>query len=482
MVEETEIHSLLSVVPKVKVNVNVNANVNDDGDNIMNNETVTVSSIHTNRNVILRGIAIAVAAIALLTASVTQYKADADAANTKIHTNANIRLSNATTNAAHSFLEKVMRPCNVTKRCDPIVASDTFALCHISKCAGASWIHLLKPHFNMNPQQFWPQRESGLEWSVPYIQKHIEYNYLLTSVKSPRRHLWSLFTECKYDGWGKSVTRGTEFPNNNGQHATFQNGTNNETDLVDFSAWIDHFLLSNNGTGRPSMERLDMYNCYHASNYQSRAFTSQRKNPHGVQLEHELIPDLRATEEVYWKELNWVALVEFFHESQCLLFYRITLGKNESQAKNVSVAWAEEYLDKYCVCPGPHSVVEGKDHEDTNTNTVVVSIPVRHHKEGHRSEFWNMNPDLLERMANLTETDVRLYELSLYQFLNEMAWLESSLGRRVLCDDTALAKQEMELSYVLRNAPTTNITALFHLMKEFAADMNKSTRRRGLRL
>jgi hypothetical protein len=345
-----------------------------------------------------------------------------------------------------SFLKQVMvmHSCNETKRCEPIDASEKSIFVHISKSAGSSLIRLLNEHL----PKFTPKDETGAEYSISYAQKKDpDAKYMLTALKSPRRHTWSLFTECKYDTWGQGVISGTQFPNNNGTHST---KPNSETDLVDFSVWLDHFLWS----GHPSMKRLDMYGCYHASNYQSRVFVSNQIDPHGVQNLDELLPDWNMTQATYWNELSWVSMVEFYHESQCLLSYRLALGKESSAAaKNVSVAWAEEYLDKYCRCP------------PIPRDTIIVT----HHAEGHRSRFHDMDQHILARMGNLTEIDMRLYEMALYQFLNEMTWLESRLGRRVLCD-TVLAGQELELAYALRKAPSNNITTLYHLMKEFAND------------
>lgn len=56
----------------------------------------------------------------------------------------------------------------------------------------------------------------------------------MTSVKSPRHHVWSLFTECKYDGWAKqfNVPRSSE---------TVQ------SDQDDFILWLDAFVPVGSG-------------------------------------------------------------------------------------------------------------------------------------------------------------------------------------------------------------------------------------------
>ncbi len=86
--------------------------------------------------------------------------------------------------------------------------SDKFSFVHISKCAGSTWIRLFKTVLRLN---ICPEKEDGVEHSVSYQQQYTckDADYTLISLRSPRHHVWSQFTMCKYTRWGKSkrVTR-----------------------------------------------------------------------------------------------------------------------------------------------------------------------------------------------------------------------------------------------------------------------------------
>ena len=57
-----------------------------------------------------------------------------------------------------------------------------------------------------------------------YKMNRNKKNWMVSMFRSPREQVYSLFLECKYDGWGKRTTFGTGFPRH----------TN---DLVGFSKW-----------------------------------------------------------------------------------------------------------------------------------------------------------------------------------------------------------------------------------------------------
>lgn len=75
----------------------------------------------------------------------------------------------------------------------------------------------------------------------------------MTSVKSPRHHVWSLFTECKYDGWAK-------------QFNVPRSGETVQSDQDDFILWLDAFIP----VGSQGEEEKVYSKCYHPSNFQSR--------------------------------------------------------------------------------------------------------------------------------------------------------------------------------------------------------------------
>ena len=303
-----------------------------------------------------------------------------------------------------------------TKRWKMLNASNMFSFVHISKCAGATWISTLK-HL---PLDVCPTKKAGKEYSVFYQTnnkckaKPSKKTYHLVSLRSPRHHVWSLFTECKYDKWGIKTTNNTGFP---------RSGNNTATDESDFQLWLDHFLPMSSNT-------QDMYSCYHPANYQSRHLTQTKSNVHGVKglpASNKFEPNLTIAINTYWQQ-DFVPLVEFFHESKCILYFR--LGTNAPHQ-------AQSYLEDTCHCPQPVP----------SNNETQTDEHVTHHTLGHRSSLHNLPQQSLTMIANLTVIDSVVYTFALGQFMQEIAWLEYTLGRSVLCGDV-LEKLEPELEYL----------------------------------
>ena len=297
------------------------------------------------------------------------------------------------------------------KRIANLDPANKFSFVHISKCAGSTWISLFTTFLKLN---ICPEHQTGPEHSVFY-QRHFrckDADYTLISLRSPRHHVWSQFTMCKYSPWGVSVTK--DFP---------MSGEEREDDEADFDSWLFHFVSMGN-------ETTNYYNCYHPANFQTRALTSKQKYVHGGRGGFD--PNITLAMNTY-NNLDFVALVEFVHESQCMLYYR--LGDKAPPA-------ASSYLNKSCHCEkkrGDKAHKEnGKDH-----------VHIQHHNMGKRSNLRDLPPATLSNVANLTSADSFIYVNALKHFMIEMAWLESdnALGRRVVCDDV-LKKWEPELAYL----------------------------------
>ena len=281
-----------------------------------------------------------------------------------------------------------------------------FSFVHISKCAGSTWIRLFKDILKID---ICPSEESGTEQSVYYQQNYTckDADYSLISLRSPRHHVWSQFTMCKYSSWGKKRTTRKGFP---------RTGDTYEDDEADFDTWLTHFLVNN----------THYYNCYHPANFQTRALTSKRRYVgSGIGGFH---PNLTLAVDTY-NRLDFVALVEFVHESQCMLYYR--LGERAPPA-------AISYLSESCHCDKHHDV-----------NKKNGTIHVQYHNMGKRSNLRDLPLSIQSKVANLTLADSFVYLNALTQFMQEMAWLESrnALGRRVVCDNV-LEKWDSELAYL----------------------------------
>ena len=296
------------------------------------------------------------------------------------------------------------------KRITQLDPSDNFSFVHISKCAGSTWIRLFNSILKLS---ICPEQENGPELSVFYQRnKHCkDADYTLISLRSPRHHVWSQFTMCKYSAWGVNITRDyKDFP---------RSGAESEDDEADFDTWLDHFVSMGNETN-------NHYNCYHPANFQTRALTSSNHWVHsGI---GGFNPNMTLAKKTY-EDLDFVALVEFVHESQCMLYYR--LG-------NKAPSVVTSYLNKACHC-------KPENHQGNGNGTVHV----QYHNGGKRSRLRDLPLATLSKVATLTSADSIIYVNALKHFMNEMAWLESddALGRRVVCDD-ALEKWERELAYL----------------------------------
>jgi len=210
------------------------------------------------------------------------------------------------------------------------------------------------------------------------------------------------------------MTSNTNFPHS---------GRDAEGDVRDFTAWLNHFV---DDAGLRSGTVDDYYNCYHPANYQSRAFVTDAELPHTARNEGELIPNVTLAKQTYLYN-DWVAITDFFHESKCLLYYRV-------EPRTVTM---QDYLVQSCHCK-PMAVSAAE---------VPKDIQSLHHDGRRRKSMRDLDNNLLQRIAAATTSDVAVYQTALKQFMREMAWLEESMGRRVVCDNV-LDKWEPELAYL----------------------------------
>jgi hypothetical protein len=353
------------------------------------------------------------------------------------------------------------RFCAETSRCQTLRLDNplrNFSFVHISKASGASWVRELKAVINKfnnsstsTRSHLFPQAEQGAEFGVAYQNAHAFgsdgafdfVNYHLISLRSPRHHSWSLFLQCKYGEWGVQTTRGTNFP---------RSGTTIESDLTDYRIWLYHFLRthdnSNANNNWSEMTRkkallvpiqTHCYRCYQAANYQTSVLTSRANKPRRqYDLHPRLEPDLQLAQLVY-ESMDWVALTEFFHESKCLFYFRLA-------PKSAHVL---DYIENTCHCNSSSS--------SSSSSTTEGDVHITHHAQaGRDSKMLDWPLDVLAAVDALTRVDQELYIYALQQFMREMAWLETQLGRRVLCDPV-LDTWEPELAYLLKNISVTTL-------------------------
>jgi hypothetical protein len=189
--------------------------------------------------------------------------------------------------------------------------------------------------------------------------------------------------------------------------------------MHDFETWLDHFI---NTTTQQPADTMENFYCYHPANPQSRILTSPAHHP--TDLEHIPLatryePNLTQALQTVATQFDWVGFVEYYHESKCLLFYRIK--------SNLTMA----FVDRECKCPRPNHTSD---------------FHIQHHPHSTTTTVQSMNASLLHKMDILTRIDVPLYRCALQQFYLELDWLEHELGRKVLCEKSA------ELNYLWQSS------------------------------
>lgn len=382
-------------------------------------------------------------------------------------------------------------PHHTTNRTTPLNPYKQFSFIHISKCAGGSWIEELRSVLG-RPYVF-PRETQGHELPVEYQEmKHPNSDYLLIALKSPRQHVFSMFHECKYKKWGDE-TNETE-PGN-----AFDPNMSNDKSI---EMWLSYFVKEAEGSVPFKYNQesfVDKFKCYHPSNFLSRYLTSKDWHAQAMDRTVGFEPDTaHALRTLHQKKMVWVGLSDFFHESKCLLYYRLLLGvvqeKKTSKSK-VKTTWDEginegdsqrvtfkitkplnkgagdpsldlmekklqSYVDRTCVCPaiGEERVTDTNSsvsHQNGNTPIVVSpsddygDASVHPRMEGAPQKTMMLDPPkrTLDMVAALTRSDTIIYKDALSNFIGEIVWLEQSLHHRVLCD-SILQAAEPKLAYL----------------------------------
>lgn len=359
----------------------------------------------------------------------------------------------------HNHNHNHTQMCETTKRCTPIRPDEDYiSYVHISKNSGSSWIQEFKKikgipiwksfrTVNFTKTQLYPMRPSGPEHSLSFQDVIVERQHRdgpllrFLTLRNPRQHAWSLFNMCANDEeWGKIRTNGTNFPRNHSENL-----------LLDFREWLHHF--ANETT---VFNQTDAFRCYHPANYQSRALVVHHKAPHNVK-QNVWIPSLTKAEQAYWS-LDGVSLTGFFHESKCLLYYRVHLGNDKNPNTTVS-----DYVEQSCQCNAKlksNEVFNNTNRTNTNTNTSsqaqLQDIQITYASETRRTTMTDVPDDILQLIDILTSVDQKLYRIAVQQLIKEIHWMEYELGRRVLCDPV-LDKWEPELEYL-----NVSLKGLYH--------------------
>ena len=225
---------------------------------------------------------------------------------------------------------------------------------------------------------------------------------------------------------------------------------------------------------------------------QSRYLTSKLRRPSLSGQKFSLEPNWDLVVERYW-QYDWVSILEFFHASKCLLYHRILIAYNDNNSNNNkydnnnSIKYDGDddgivqnltqeistYVEQQCTCDSTAAAAAAAPSPTTTTTTTTTTtnnssssstledIHFTKHQSGtgQRDTLSNVGIELQMKMDRITQVDQKLYKMAVSQFLTEIAWMESQLKRRVLCDDV-LKSNEYELSYL-----NISVTKIYHEQK-----------------
>ena len=241
-----------------------------------------------------------------------------------------------------------------------------------------------------------PEREqcygsAGLHVKEKCLASLPAANFTMTLVRSPREHVLSQYTQCRFHGNHRRT------PGSNGSDGgVFSKAC--------FEEWIRSAAVSD-----------DALSCYHPFNMQSRHFTCHTR-PHMLNHRHpgsERVPDVNVALDALTR-LDFVGLTDLYDESWCAMEHALRgqlpadctcsqMGKDPSRLRALSKElWhtGEE-----------HNVHGLPPHPDSN----------------------ELSPAVQQLIDDATVVDHVLYTNATARFLGELCALERASGTQLLC-------------------------------------------------
>lgn len=223
------------------------------------------------------------------------------------------------------------------------------AMIHIPKTAGSSFYEQHKKTHKFLLRAPGPDEKSFTEYQKRIKKKG--YYRLFTFFRKPEKHVYSMYLECKYDWWGKRVTKGTKFPRI--RHEDVAKGVTPGFDL-----WLNHFIKHPNTT--------DMFNCYHPFNMQTRYMMSNEIEPHNYDVSSH---EFNNVTKQRIKSLWFFGLTEYYSLTVCAMDLLIT-GYSTSECNctlGESPRVTKEKRITHGVPPHPYKVLSNNTKDMVNT-------------------------------------------------------------------------------------------------------------------
>ena len=275
-----------------------------------------------------------------------------------------------------------------------------FVFVHIPKTAGSSFLEESVAHLPVNSTL------TGNHELDACNGMNITFDKTSVFLRSPRSHVYSQFLECKYDGWGKKVTNGTEFPRS-GPESSSKNDFENPS--AGFEEWLRHVSSGE-----------DDFRCYHPHNMQTRYMSCSCTHHYCKVGKPELS---KAKQKV--KDIGFLGIADFYTISVCA-FEIFTSGGNTK-----------------CYCPTANSVtvtsnstksVLGTDSADSADSAEIrISSQIHNAHYVPRHSLTDLTPTHLKLIDDLTKLDDKLYKDALQRFWIDVEQASKRSGVDLKC-------------------------------------------------
>lgn len=315
---------------------------------------------------------------------------------------------------------------------------------HISKCSGGSLHHeaLSKGIKHASFEQCY---QKMLTVKNPFERNSEKTPFLVTYIRSPRDHVYSLYAECRFDMLFFKMAK-----------KRLPKGASKILE-EDFLLWLNHFQYGIWGFNG----KRDDFSCYNPRNYLTRAMagdapgdkkwctasiTSEPRRVDTLTLNSSNRRMESAIKNI--QTVDFVGETFFYSESWCMLMYRLgeqmpsTCGMCDAQGpqrNRVLMPTENKYLTGEVIM-GPNNVTI-----DTRTLNKIITQGVLeegsskdgHFHYSHGVPKINVNDfrqqAVFDAIDNITQADRQLYIEGLKQWCNEITFLKQVTGKQLLC-------------------------------------------------
>jgi hypothetical protein len=218
-------------------------------------------------------------------------------------------------------------------------------------------------------------------------------SHQMAMMREPRSQAFSSYLECAYhvDGW--VAEENVTVPVSHQKDANLSHSQQFKLDVVAFNEWLDHFNSS--WQSNHDSPQSASFNCFHPGDIATRYLSERGGIPcHYSDKRMRSAADYKVAT-LNMRQLFYIGLTEEFDLSKCMLIYQL-----------------HGNVPEYCKCGSSvEAPVEMKDLRD---------IP--------RYNYSHLDEATQNKIAELTQQDVKLYEDTVKEFWTRIYVAEDRLG------------------------------------------------------